>query len=270
MRARADARELPFEDRKPVTAEDLRALLRRKFPADQFAMLYEVRDAAGLHANRSADVVMVGLWPSRGCQVEGMEVKVSRSDWLRELSRPEKVEAFFKFCDRWWVVAGHDDIVEEHELPKTWGLMVAGRRGLTIAKAAPRLKPRPVDRSFLAAMLKRACMTSLGSPEVRAAIQQGIESVRHAAESAARVDAAPAKYELESLQRHVKDFEEASGVSIKHWNAGRIGDAVRIVLDGNLDARRRNLYELKDRARRVFESLTEILPEEEGGHARPG
>ena len=265
------ARELPFDEPKPVTAEDLRALLRRKFPADQFAMLYEVRDAAGFHASRSADVVMVGLWPSRGNQVEGMELKVSRSDWQRELARPEKVEAFFKFCDRWWVVAGHDDIVEEHELPKTWGLMVVGRRGLTIAKAAPRLKPKPVDRSFLAAMLKRATMSSLNSPEVVAAVANAVKSAEEAAESAAKYSAGWEVRELERLRAKLKEFEEASGVSLEEeWRLGKIGEAVRVVVEGRFERFQEALHGLKGTARRIVERLTEILPDEKGGDARPG
>ena len=89
--------ELPLDeqvdDAKPIDAQRLRALLRRKYPADQYAMLYEVRDAAGFSAKRSADVMLIGLWPSRGNMVEGMEVKISRSDWLRDLKKPEKAEA---------------------------------------------------------------------------------------------------------------------------------------------------------------------------------
>jgi len=30
------------------------------------------------------------LWPSGGLEIHGHEVKVSRSDWLRELKEPEK------------------------------------------------------------------------------------------------------------------------------------------------------------------------------------
>ena len=171
-------RKKPLDDRKPVTAEDLRTLLRRKFPTDQFAMLYEVRDAAGFRANRSADVVMVGLWPSRGNQIEGMELKVTRQDWQRELEQPEKAEAFVKFCDRWWVVAGHDDVVQDHELPKTWGLMVAGKRGLSVVTPAPVLEPKPIDRSFLAAMLKRATMSSSVSCSRSASSARALHSMQ--------------------------------------------------------------------------------------------
>ena len=168
--------ELALETSKAVNADAMRMLLRRKFPADQYAMLYGVRDAAGHQANRSADVIMVGLWPSRGCLIEGMELKISRGDWLRELKRPEKAEAFVPYCDRWWVIAADSDVVRTEELPKTWGLMVAGGRGLRVIEDAPRLKAKAVDRSLLAAMLKRATDTAADSPEVRARVDARLKA----------------------------------------------------------------------------------------------
>lgn len=261
-------RALPIEDRKPTTAEDLRAMLRRKFPADQFAMLYEVRDAAGFNARRSADVVMVGLWPSRGCQIEGMEIKVTRSDWLRELARPDKGEAFVGFCDRWWIVAGHDEIVESHELPNTWGLMVAGSRGLSIAAPAPLLQPKPLDRTFLAAMLKRATGTNMDRPEVVAAIASAAAAARAQGEATAKYLATHAERDLEGLRATIKEFERASGVELSLYGGKHIGDAVRLVIDGKFDARRRDLLELRRRARRIAESLDELFPDE-ASDARP-
>lgn len=164
--------ELPLEDDgQPIDASKLRALLRRKYPGDQFAMLYEVRDAAGFAARRSADVMVIGLWPSRGCMVEGMELKVSRSDWLRELKKPQKAEAFFPYCDRWWIIAANKDVVRLEELPQTWGLMIPRAGGMGILRQAPDLKPEPVDRYLLAAMMKRATDTAADSPEVQARIE---------------------------------------------------------------------------------------------------
>lgn len=264
------ARELPLEDRKPVTAEDLRALLRRKFPADQFAMLYEVRDAAGFHANRSADVVMVGLWPSRGCQVEGMEIKVSRGDWLRELARPEKGEAFVKFCDRWWVVAANDDIVEDHELPKAWGLMIAGGRGLKIAKAAPALKAGPVDRWFLAAMLKRATGARLDSPDMQAAIQSAVKAAQEGVRHELNYDSKSKGERIARLERVIAEFKEASGVDIDSYHAGHIGAAVRTVMNGEHLRAARQLQDLKGTARRIVARIEELVPDPpEADDARP-
>jgi hypothetical protein len=61
------------------------AALAKKYPAPEYATFFEVRDAAGFDSKRSADVITVATWPSRGLAIHGFEVKCSRSDWLREL-----------------------------------------------------------------------------------------------------------------------------------------------------------------------------------------
>lgn len=243
-------------------AEQLRTLLRRKFPKEQAAMLYEVRDAAGFSANRSADVIMVGLWPSRGCKIEGFEVKVSRSDWLRELKKPEKAEAFVRYCDHWWVLAGDESVVRLSEVPETWGLMVPRGGGLGVLKDAPRLPAQPIERGFLAAMLKRACATGLDTPEVRAELD------RIKQDSDAKRTQAIENYtdvygrELRALQCAVSDFEKASGVKISEYMGERIGEAVRCVLAGEHTHRMRELHRIREQVKRLQEWLDENIPPE--------
>lgn len=65
-----------------------------------------VRDAAGFNVTRTADVLALGLWPSRGNELHGFEVKVSRADWRKELAQPEKAEGWCQIVDRWWIVKG--------------------------------------------------------------------------------------------------------------------------------------------------------------------
>lgn len=259
--------ELPLDDAKPVDADKMRMLLRRKFPADQYAMLYEVRDAAGFGASRSADIMMVGLWPSRGCQLEGMELKISRGDWLRELKKPEKAEAFVPYCDRWWVIASTSDIVKLDELPPTWGLMVPRGNGMGVIRQAPDLSPKPVDRSLLAAMLKRATDTAANSPEVRAAIDLKLK------EALGQVDQ-KVKWATQSLERENKDlkaaiaaFEEASGVQISSYRGERVGAAVKAVLGGEHRSRLRELANIKRQAASLHEWLAENIPDEQPSSA---
>lgn len=258
--------ELPLDeqvegDAKPIDAVKLRALLRRKYPADQYAMLYEVRDAAGFSAKRSADVMLIGLWPSRGNMVEGMEVKISRSDWLRELKKPEKAEAFFEFCDRWWVIAANPDIVKRTELPPTWGLMVPRGNGLGILVEAPILKPTPVDRSLLAAMLKRACDTAADSPEVQALIELRVKNATEKVD--ARIDWATRNLTEENkrLKEAFAEFEKASGLAISKWNAGDVGAAVKLVMRGEHQNRLHALQSIKNQAKSLVEWLEENIPD---------
>lgn len=66
--------------------------------------------------------------------VHGFEVKVSRSDWLRELRTGGlKSEAWRSVCHYWWVVAP-PGVVREGELPDGWGLLVGSERLRAVVK----------------------------------------------------------------------------------------------------------------------------------------
>lgn len=244
------------------SSAEVRALLRRKFPADQFAMLYEVRDAAGFGATRSADALMVGLWPSRGCLIEGMEIKVSRSDWLQELKKPKKAEAFVPYCDKWWVVVGNKDIVKPGELPATWGLMVAGGRGISIVTDAPRLNPEPIDRSLLAAILKRATTTVLNDPEVAAVIDAKVKAARETFSATNSHDLKRVERDKQQLEKAIQAFEDASGVKIDTYRGEQIGKAVKAVLALEHNHRISEAMRLRDRIKDLHEYMQREFPDD--------
>ena len=136
------------------TVAELRARLRTRFPQQAWALFWEVRDGTGfITAGRTADAIAMGLWPSRGLEVHGFELKLTRHDWQRELSKPEKAEAIQGYCDRWWVVAP-DGVVADGELPRTWGLLEAPARGLKCRREAPTLEAKPLDRIFVASLAR--------------------------------------------------------------------------------------------------------------------
>lgn len=244
------------------SAAEVRALLRRKFPADQYAMLYEVRDAAGFGATRSADVFMIGLWPSRGCLIEGMEIKVSRSDWLQELKKPKKAEAFVPYCDKWWVVVGNKDIVKPGELPPNWGLMVAGGRGISIVTDAPRLESKPLDKSLLAALLKRATSTTLTDPEVAAAIDAKVKAEKEQFKQHESYEIAGLKRTADELRKSIQTFEDASGVKIDRYQGERIGAAVKAVMSMQHSHMLSDARRLRDQVQRLHEYMQKEFPDE--------
>lgn len=84
----------------------------------QYATFREVPDAT---ERRRIDFLAVNLWQSRGRIVDGVEVKVNRPDWLKELRNP-KADSWFGVCDHWWLAAPQG-VVQPGELPKTWGFL---------------------------------------------------------------------------------------------------------------------------------------------------
>ncbi len=171
-----------------MTEAEMIEALRRHYSetADNgsaWAFIPKVRNAAGFDANGTCDAICMDLWPSRGLLLHGFEIKVTRSDWLRELKNPDKSQRFIDTLDRWWVVAADSEIVREEELPEGWGLLVADKYGFgrLVQKVEARpLRPdpdvsthwsrrehadRPVTRSFLAALLRAATRSGKDTDE---------------------------------------------------------------------------------------------------------
>src|SRR3990167_2764101 len=111
-----------------MTTAEVMFALSKKYDHESYAFLPEVRNSTGFSgAVRTADAIVMGLWPSRGIELEGFEIKTSRQDWMNEIKQPDKSDAIAKYCDRWWLVIGDEKIVKDGELPATWGLMVPGK-----------------------------------------------------------------------------------------------------------------------------------------------
>jgi hypothetical protein len=110
--------------------QDLMARLQRHYikPGVPFAggvFLPEVGWNGGVGTTR-CDAIYVGFTGTSGRLLIGHEVKASRSDWLNELKKPGKADAWADECHEWWLVAA-PGIVHDGELPDGWGLMVPGR-----------------------------------------------------------------------------------------------------------------------------------------------
>lgn len=219
----------------------MRDALRKRYPAPEWALLEEVRNQVGYskRVERYADAIAINLWPSRGLEILGFEIKCSRSDWVRELKDPSKSDEIQKYCDRWWIVAGGRNIVQPGELPPTWGLMVTHGVGeksrLVCVQEAPKLEPKVLDKGFLIAMLRRATEAAerAQKQEDNEIYQKGFLAGKKQAESSRDSEFKYLKREHDDLLAHMKRFTEESGVNLhthNRWEFGNIGLAVRVVL----------------------------------------
>ena len=234
-------------------AGQLMSQLRDKYPKREYALLQEVGNSTGFSCSRHADAIAMSLWPSRGLQVIGFEVKCYRQDWLRELNEPEKADAIAKFCDQWWLVAPTDEMVPVAELPPTWGLYVSDGTKLIVKKQAPTLESQPLSRGFVAAVLRKA---SEGQDNlVRLAKDAALMEAREEFDARPRPPASVAEAELrkesDRLRKMIDEFEAASGVKIESWDAGRVGEAV---------ARFRTMYVTPEaQLKRLHDNAKEIV-----------
>lgn len=205
-------------------------LIQKKFPSSEYALLEEVRDKAGFNASRAADGIAINLWPSRGLHVNGIEVKSYRSDWLSELKKPMKAENIFKFCDYWWLIAAAEGIVKPEEIPKTWGFMEVQKERLKVIIEAPKLTPEPMDRHFVAALLKRATKGLIPASSIEERIKEQVELRLENKCSHQDITVERLEKQLKEQSEMIRDFEDKSGVRINRWDNGRIAEAIKIIM----------------------------------------
>lgn len=158
------------------TSSSVKAALRLKFAAPEYAILEEVRNATGRLKKRHgkqpryADMIAMSLWPSLGLELTGFEIKVSRADWLVEISDAKKAVAVQQFCDRWVLVTPNEKIVKPGELPPSWGWMVVTGTTVKTMVEPPKLDAAPITREFLASLLRNAATSNPDYIEVQSRI----------------------------------------------------------------------------------------------------
>lgn len=120
----------------------------------------EYGDGGSIAPLRTADFLAIDMWESAGHRMIGHEVKISRSDWRRELADPSKAEAWAQFCDEWYVVAPVG-IIDRNDLPAGWGLITVNELGATrMAVRSKREVPRPIPRPIQYGILRAVQTTA--------------------------------------------------------------------------------------------------------------
>lgn len=241
--------------RTGISAASVKASLRKRYAAPEWAILFEVADRTGTGACRRADAVAMNLYPSRGLELHGFEIKVSRADWRRELVDPAKAEAHFGACDRWWIVAP-PGVVHEGELPPTWGRIEvdAATGALRQVVAAPRVEAEAWSRTFVAAMLRRA--SEIDGRMVDEIVDRKVAALRERDRQVEEAAVRTSNARLEALEKVVADIESASGLKIGQWADGRqIGRAVAAVHRLGLFATHSRLNSVMQNFRSVADAI---------------
>ena len=132
----------------------------RAHPAPEWAVIAEVSDATGGRASRRADALAMNLWPSRGLEIRGFEIKVSRSDLKRELVDPSKADAVGAFCHTWALATPAGLVRSTDNVPACWGLFEVDENHLGTWKRQPTMRPadeiKTPSRLFTAAIARAA------------------------------------------------------------------------------------------------------------------
>lgn len=242
-----------------MTEGDVLDALEAAHPTpEQWVFLRHVTNATSFSKTRTADAMAMSCWESNGIHLHGYEVKVSRSDWLKEIQQTNKAAEFTGKCHYWWIAAP-DGVADLSEMPENWGLKIVTKTesgwSVRVKKAATFNSHATMTYQFFAAAL-RNCYRSL--PEGKRLIKElqaeyergrknGEESSdrRHAHDRVTR--------ELKELRDKIEAFEKASGIDINRgWNGPHeVGRAVKAVLKGG------TALDRMERVQRMAENMLE-------------
>lgn len=204
-----------------LTSADVKQQLAETYSeANGYACVFEVASGTGSNGGRFADAVVLNLWPSRGMELVGYEIKVSRQDWLNELKQPDKAWPVMRYCDRWFLLAT-PGVAKVDELPVNWGLIEFNGSKLTTRKAAPALTPDPLSRTFLGAMLRKPIRDI--ERTVTAAIAQRKSEMDEEVERRAKTMAERRVSKADGVLEKVEQIKAATGIDLLDW---RVPDGV--------------------------------------------
>ncbi|MBZ9973455.1 hypothetical protein LB517_27890 [Mesorhizobium sp. BR1-1-12] len=222
-----------------IKAADIRAGMAARFCAPEWAIMWEVSNSTGGYSKRYADAVMMSLWPSRGLELHGIEIKVSRSDWKREALDPTKAELIAQYCDRWWVHTSPGVVDDISALPPAWGLREFDGSRWTTKREAEKTEAVPMSRGFLAAMLRRADETM--RRDVKEASDRALETERKVIDERVQREVAGRTRSHKELLAVVTEFEKASGIKLEGWvgvdHAAEIGRLAKAIADSGFTSR---------------------------------
>jgi len=258
---------------RPVTSSQICEAIAATHAPPEWACFFEVGNATGYRTRRHADAVAMSIWPSRGLILRGFEVKVSRPDYKKERRDPDKAEAIAAYCDEWYLATPPGLIADiETELPPAWGLFELDGERLKTRRAATRTEAKPIDRSFLAAILRRAHeMTTRGGEWIRVdSIADRLEDAREQGSKLVPYESQRIDKENGQLKKVIEEFQSRTGIDINGgYSDGDVASCYRLGrligakwghdMNGTIDS----LQRVRDHVERALSEIEDL--DDKGG-----
>ncbi len=231
-------------------AGDLVKQIRARFITEHNGLnpcvvLEQVPDGTGSHQGRWIDIAVFQMWASKGLSRSAFEVKVSRSDFLNELSHPEKHQWCLDCFHQFWIVAPKD-IVQIEELPARVGWMYPRGDKLCVARhAVPNPTPK-LDDVLLAAFMRAA--------------YKGIEESRKVSERELLDNSQEYRHAQWYMKATMKFLESREHIYFIPKSADDIRTALEeATMDKQLKQERENLLVISGRFQRDIASLLNLF-----------
>lgn len=191
--------------------EHVNMALRKKYAPGEWATFFEFQVKQG---GRRADFVALNTWPSRNFKIVVCEVKVDRSDWLREKKESAKNDLFVGQADEFYIAATKD-VVNKEELPEGWGLMELRADGLMQKKVESDLteaQDQPMKKSFFAKLVAKSFDDSLPKQRIIEARRRGYNEGKDRANNST-------DYKIQRLRSKAENWDKLKDSPLKIYDA---------------------------------------------------
>ena len=233
-----------------ITSDDIKKALGVQYASPEWYIGFEVGNSTGSSCRRHADAVAINAYPSKGFEVRGFEIKVSKQDLKAELENGIKSDEIARFCDYWFLVVPKG-LTDEFTLPPTWGVIEYVDGKLRQKKRAEKLDKAAPTTGFLCAMLRgrerlandaAAKVTAEREAQIRQSALWGVKN---------------AEQELSKLREKLNEVKTATGISLDNWTPTReIIDRMNAATALNLIAR--NVRFLQNEAKCLMQDAQKI------------
>lgn len=137
-----------------VTSGQINSAISARFCAPEWATLFEVRSATGMRGRTSyLDAFTARLWGD-AVRTIAFEVKVSRSDFMREIADPSK-RVFAETVANECFFAVPAGLVRVDEVPEDWGLMEYTSNGTLRSKKVAKQRTVTPPYGWTLSLLRR-------------------------------------------------------------------------------------------------------------------
>lgn len=148
--------ENDFVPQRPcMTAKEVLDVLKFRYAEPEWIFIPEMRMGSGYNGNsmQRVDAWALNTFPSSGHTKIAFEIKVYRSDFLKEIARPEKRIPAMTVSEYFYFVT-LEDVAKPEEIPDDCGWIIVKDKCYT-KKKAPLHKCEPPSWSFISSLFRR-------------------------------------------------------------------------------------------------------------------
>lgn len=240
-----------------ITADDIRKALGNYYPLPEWSLMFEVGNGTGSVLRRHADGVALNMYPSRGYEVRGFEIKVSRSDLQHEIAQAAKAEAVCQYCDTWFLVVPKG-LTKGIQIPLPWGVIEYNEGKLRISKQAETLSHETMPMQFIAGLLR--AQERVFSKKLNTIADDTIRENKEKWQSMGAWELKSLQGKYSGLYEKLTDIREQTGIDLLGWTPTSEIIAKLNAINSTYDLKHtlRTLNNMQGTAERVLSDIADM------------